>query len=72
MFKDNVLLLANCFFFKKYIRMLHFVFSDSKIKLMELNSSLAGVRYTRSAERNFTLINFTAFKTQMSLFQDTF
>lgn len=51
--------------------MLHFVFSDSKIKIMELNSSLAGDRYTRSAEKNFTLINFTAFKTQMSLFQDT-
>lgn len=38
---------------------------------MELNSSLAGARYTRSAEKNLMLINFTAFKTQVSLFQDT-
>ena len=58
MCKDNVLLLANCFFLRT-------------VKIMELNSSLAGARYTRSAEKNLMLINFTAFKTQVSLFQDT-
>lgn len=38
---------------------------------MELNSSSAGARYIRSAEKSLMLINFTAFKTQVSLFQDT-